>query len=733
MRRIEMQVSLFGVACLMLLFWVAGCTEEGSRDALLAEPVDLIPFARLQASATRPRDPLPFSRDLEDAIATIRDDDPSTCWKVPVGEDGVVEIDLQPWLGRSVPLSSMSLAFEQGAPDDLRVELAEGCGSDASHVLDRSSPEEVLDLEGHRAGCVRLRVGAAVEVSLKRMELLGGDSGMDVPGPPVAADIPAVEERHAHCGVVEGFYGVPWSWREREQMVATLAANGMDTYIYGPKNDPLHRDRWRETYPAEDLRRFADIARLGGELGVRFYMGLSPFADFDPGEDIQILRGKLLGFLETGIHGLVLLADDIEIHADVKVDGSLGSAHVELVNGLYAELSAAHPELDLWFVPTVYSDERLDRWGEGSVAYLESLAGLDPGIEAMWTGPRTFSKTMSASDMERFCSATGRKPIIWDNYWANDVLDRIVGCLPLGTYAGRDESLPGAVAGICQNPQIQGASARLAISMSAYYLKNPSLPDPRRARERAAEIETLLGFGPSASHESDKDTLCFIMEVFEAGASSIPSFGAMELAIDDLQARLAGDDPPGPEDVELLLQLFSRMASFESELHHSGLAPDLVDELLFPAMRVRHEGELGLWSLALLGEKLAGRKGEEHRARAEEADSASRACRFVFSIEKIAGLFAAISERPEHEAGFARVEPGEPSPGACSTGRTLTWTPFVEAQEVLVHGLPLAVVADGRISWTPLHSGRYQGYAIAVNKQAPWGWGLVELSFTCSR
>ena len=65
---------------------------------------------------------------------------------------------------------------------------------------------------------------------------------------------------HADSGVVEGFYGRPWSWRKRHHLLATLAADGMTAYLYAPKNDPLHRDRWREPYPAADLDRFAALA-----------------------------------------------------------------------------------------------------------------------------------------------------------------------------------------------------------------------------------------------------------------------------------------------------------------------------------------------------------------------------------------------------------------------------------------------------------------------------------------
>jgi hyaluronoglucosaminidase len=49
-------------------------------------------------------------------------------------------------------------------------------------------------------------------------------------------------------GIIEGFYGPPWTWVDRRRVSETLAGAGMDTYVYAPKDDPLHRERWREPY-----------------------------------------------------------------------------------------------------------------------------------------------------------------------------------------------------------------------------------------------------------------------------------------------------------------------------------------------------------------------------------------------------------------------------------------------------------------------------------------------------
>ncbi|MCB1015823.1 MAG: beta-N-acetylglucosaminidase domain-containing protein [Acidimicrobiales bacterium] len=50
-------------------------------------------------------------------------------------------------------------------------------------------------------------------------------------------------------GLIEGFYGRPWSWDERCAVARFVAERGMTHYVYAPKDDPRHRERWRDPYP----------------------------------------------------------------------------------------------------------------------------------------------------------------------------------------------------------------------------------------------------------------------------------------------------------------------------------------------------------------------------------------------------------------------------------------------------------------------------------------------------
>lgn len=54
------------------------------------------------------------------------------------------------------------------------------------------------------------------------------------------------------CGVVEGFYGKPWTTEQRSHLFRQLKKLGMNTYLYAPKDDLKHRAEWRIRYTQEE-------------------------------------------------------------------------------------------------------------------------------------------------------------------------------------------------------------------------------------------------------------------------------------------------------------------------------------------------------------------------------------------------------------------------------------------------------------------------------------------------
>src|ERR1044071_8391518 len=104
------------------------------------------------------------------------------------------------------------------------------------------------------------------------------------------------------CGVVEGFYGRPWSAAQRGQLFAWMRDWGLNTYLYAPKDDPKHRVRWREPYhggEAEELRRLISQAQ---NHQIRFIYALGPGLDFSYAAhgDLTCLKNKFSQLHELG-------------------------------------------------------------------------------------------------------------------------------------------------------------------------------------------------------------------------------------------------------------------------------------------------------------------------------------------------------------------------------------------------------------------------------------------------
>ena len=160
-------------------------------------------------------------------------------------------------------------------------------------------------------------------------------------------------------GVIEGFYGRPWTQAQRHRMLDWLQAAGLDTYLYAPKDDLRHRTRWRLPYPAGERERFGELARAARRRGVRVVYGLGPGLDVEHGSDADfraIIR-KLSVLRDSGIRDFVLLFDDIAPRlnaADRRRFGNEAAAQAWLTNRVAAWLRETDRDAWLAFCPTPY-------------------------------------------------------------------------------------------------------------------------------------------------------------------------------------------------------------------------------------------------------------------------------------------------------------------------------------------------------------------------------------------
>jgi hypothetical protein len=378
----------------------------------------------------------------------------------------------------------------------------------------------------------------------------------------------------------------------------------------------------------------------------------------------------------------------------------------------------------LQFVPTVYSDQRLAAW-PGGAAYLQAIGTLPPSVGVWWTGTQTASPTLAASDLAKVSALIGRKPLIWDNYWANDLLDKVAGRVGLGPYLDHAADLGPATQGIAQNPLIQGALSRLVMARFAAWIGGA---DAAKQDAYTAASEARWSVGLGATPDEDRAALADVLALLDGDFHGGPAWPKLEA---DLAALTAGLGKPIGEIATLAAvaaQDLARVATLGGLVDHSGLDPDLVDELAAPLARLRTDGLAGLAALEALSERLAGRDGASALAKAKAALTESEASRFLWGSDGVAALVAAAKNVPAQAVASSPPSANpEPLP-PCRVGAPWTYRPFDGATSAAAYGLPGASVAAGVVTFLPRHPGRYEVVATAT---AAAGWAARVETIVC--
>ncbi|WP_149828380.1 beta-N-acetylglucosaminidase domain-containing protein [Streptomyces tailanensis] len=307
-------------------------------------------------------------------------------------------------------------------------------------------------------------------------------------------------------GVVEGFYGTPWTHTERLSQLDFYGRTKQNVYVYSPKDDPYLRERWRDEYPAAELKKLTELVDRADANHVRFTYALSPGLSvcYSAADDIAALVRKFASLYDIGVRSFVIPLDDISYTkwncaADEEKFGSgggaAGTAQAHLINEAWQAFSAGLPHSrlrssggtpiglqPLEMVPTEYSDL-------ADTPYKTALREkLDPDVVVEWTGVGVIAPTITTEQVKQARAVYGHPILVWDNYPVNDY---VTSRLLLGPYTGREAGVASAAVGVTANPMVQGQASRLALFTSAAYLWNPEAYDPRTAF--LASVRDLAG------------------------------------------------------------------------------------------------------------------------------------------------------------------------------------------------------------------------------------------------
>ena len=305
-------------------------------------------------------------------------------------------------------------------------------------------------------------------------------------------DYPAVRYR----GVVEGFYGIPWSHEARLRQLRFYGENKMNTYIYGPKNDPYHScPGWRKPYPEKESAQIRELVKVAAENEVNFVWAIHPGQDIKwNDEDRRLLIAKLESMYNLGVRSFAVFFDDI------SGEGTDPHRQADLLNYIDRHFVKAKPDVTpLVMCPTEYNRS----WSNPKGNYLTTLGEkLDPSIQIMWTGDKVVADIKEES-MEWINARIRRPAYIW---WNFPVSDYVRDHLLLGPVYGNDTHIASAMSGFVTNPMEHAEASKIAIYGVADYAWNPGQYDAQQAWE-AAIREVLPGAAGElqffAAHNSD--------------------------------------------------------------------------------------------------------------------------------------------------------------------------------------------------------------------------------------
>lgn len=290
------------------------------------------------------------------------------------------------------------------------------------------------------------------------------------------------EPSFLYRGLIEGYYGTPWSYEERLEMFDYFTKMRLNTYLYAPKMDIYHRDKWYLMYPEEELRQLETLVGISKEHLIDFYYCIAPghktneeagFRYIDD-TDYQRLFAKLDQLLEIGVTDFGLLLDDIDYQLDAQHKAKFmrpGIAHAEICNRVYHYLQSKVKDTRFVMCPTEYHQI-------GESMYRNDLKEhLDPAILVFWTGDNVCAEVITTQDIATTKEAFGHDLWIWDNFPVSDFTYGVREYI--APIQNRSCELSEYASGYIINPSIHYHISKVGMTTMSHYAWNSAKYDPQ--------------------------------------------------------------------------------------------------------------------------------------------------------------------------------------------------------------------------------------------------------------
>lgn len=312
-------------------------------------------------------------------------------------------------------------------------------------------------------------------------------------------------------GFIEGFYGIPWSNEDRMSLMEFGGSFKTNAYIFAPKDDPYHREKWEKLYPEKELKEINEMAKVGQETKTQFIWTISPLGEVASiaqkegdaaamellDENTDKMLAKFDQLYDAGVRQFGVLGDDV---------GALPLNYVVELMGAVSEWADEKGDVrDTLYTPAAYNSA----WAWDGGKELNKLEeGFADNIHILWTGENTVAPVEQYT-IDRFKNRDNngverRDPLFWLNWPVNDVdMSRV--------FLGKGDMLdPGVknLAGVVTNPMQEAEASKVSIFAIADYAWNTETFDADESWEdsmKYIEPDATEAFHTLAKHMSHSD------------------------------------------------------------------------------------------------------------------------------------------------------------------------------------------------------------------------------------
>ena len=314
----------------------------------------------------------------------------------------------------------------------------------------------------------------------------------------------------ANRGIIEGYYGVPYTAQVTKDLFRFMARYKMNTYMYGAKSDAYHSRYWDAPYPtsltpeqvrigylSQDMMR--DITATAHACKVNFIWAIHPgkaFADPQQRNVNDRIMTKFESMHALGVRQFGVFVDDVGVPSERAIMDLCANNLSDLQHRIDARWNTpsaipADTVKPLHYVPQLYAFSWVKP--ESRHTFFESLRNTPDKVNIYITGRDVWSVPNNA-DLDSVRGFLGRDVSWWWNYPCNDQDNSKL--FVMDTYTNfRDEThilslerlepeLKGANSVII-NPMQQGELSKIALFSVADYTWNNCAFNNQRSWEAA--------------------------------------------------------------------------------------------------------------------------------------------------------------------------------------------------------------------------------------------------------